>query len=110
MGQYPGPLVLDGGTGNHFWAERYDREITDIFDVQDELTDTLVGVIAPGIGGAERRRAKQNPPESLDTWNLYQRGMWHLHRRTSDRMKEEVLEARALFEHLMHEDEAETLA
>ena len=90
--------LIEGKTGNHIWAERYDREITDIFDVQDELTDTLVGAIAPGIGSAERERAKQNPPENLDTWNLYQRGMWHLHRRTRDGMKEELLEARAFFE------------
>ncbi len=96
--------LIDGETGNHIWAERYDREITDIFDVQDELTDTLVGAIAPGIGGAERRRAKQKPPESLDVWDLYQRGMWHLHRRTRDRMKEELLEARALFENAIKID------
>ena len=96
--------LIDGKTGNHLWAERYDREITDIFDVQDELTDTLVGAIAPGIGSAERQRAKQNPPESLDTWDLYQRGMWHLNRRTSDGMKEEMLEARALFEDVIKRD------
>jgi TolB-like protein/Flp pilus assembly protein TadD len=90
--------LIDGETGNHIWAERYDREITDIFDVQDELTETLVGAIAPGIGGAERQRAKQKPPESLDTWDLYQRGMWHLHRRSLGRMDEELLEARAQFE------------
>ncbi|MCZ6447023.1 MAG: tetratricopeptide repeat protein, partial [Alphaproteobacteria bacterium] len=75
-----------------------------IFDVQDELTETLVGAIAPGIGGAERQRAKQKPPESLDTWDLYQRGMWHLNQRTLDGMKEELLEARALFEDVIKRD------
>ena len=89
--------LIDGQTGNHIWAERYDREITDIFDVQDELTETLVGAIAPGIGGAERQRAKQKPADNLDVWDLYQRGMWHLRRRTLGRMEEELLEARALF-------------
>ncbi len=95
--------LIEGETGNHIWAERYDREITDIFDVQDELTETLVGAISPGIGSAERLRAKQSPPETLDTWNLYQRGMWHLHRRTREGMKE-LLEARAFFEKAMNLD------
>ncbi|MFT5440346.1 MAG: adenylate cyclase [Alphaproteobacteria bacterium] len=95
--------LIDGQTGNHIWAERYDREVTDIFDVQDELTETLVGAITPGIGSAERQRAKQSPPESLDTWNLYQRGMWHLHRRTLKGMNE-LLEARAFFEKAIGRD------
>jgi len=95
--------LIDGETGDHIWAERYDREIEDIFDVQDELTETLVGAIAPGIGAAERQRAKQSPPENLDTWNLYQRGMWHLHRRTLEGQKE-LLEARAFFEQAIARD------
>jgi adenylate cyclase len=95
--------LIDGESGDHIWAERYDREIEDIFDVQDELTETLVGAIAPGIGAAERQRAKQSPPENLDTWTLYQRGMWHLHRRTREGMSE-LLEARALFEKAMDRD------
>jgi TolB-like protein/Flp pilus assembly protein TadD len=89
--------LIDGQTGNHIWAERYDREITDIFDVQDEVTETLVGAIVPGISGAERQRAKQISPESLSVWDLYQRGMWHLRKRTIGRMEEDLLEARALF-------------
>jgi len=96
--------LIEGETGNHIWAERYDREIKDIFDVQDELTETLAGAISPGIGTAERQRAKQNPPERLDTWTLYQLGMWQLRRRTPDRMKDETLEARALFEQAMKLD------
>jgi adenylate cyclase len=93
--------LIEAETGNHIWAERYDREITDIFDLQDELTETLVGAIAPGIGNAERQRAKQNPPDNLGVWDLYQRGMWHLRRRTRGRMEEELHEARALFEKAM---------
>ena len=96
--------LVDGQTGNHIWAERYDREIKDIFDVQDELTEILVGAIAPGIGSAERQRAKQKPPDNLDVWDIYQRGMWYLRQRTPDRMKEEVLEARALFEKTIKRD------
>jgi len=96
--------LIEGETGNHIWAERYDREITDIFDVQDELTETLVGAIFPGISSAERQRAKQKPPDNLDVWDIYQRGMWYLRQRTPDRMKEEVLEARALFEKTIKRD------
>ena len=96
--------LIDGKSGDHIWAERYDRQITDMFDVQDELTERLVGAIAPGIASAERQRAKQAPPESLDVWNIYQRGMWLLRRRTPDRMKEEALEARALFQRAIERD------
>ena len=90
--------LINTRSGDHVWAEKYDCNLADLFDVQDELTETLVGAIAPGIGGAERQRAKQKPPETLDVWDFYQRGMWHLHRRTLGRMDEELLEARALFE------------
>jgi adenylate cyclase len=93
--------LIDGQSGNHIWAERYDREIADIFDVQDELTETLSGTIVPGISSAERQRAKQISPESLGVWDLYQRGMWHLRKRTIGRMEDEQLAARALFEKAM---------
>lgn len=69
--------LIDGQTGNHVWAQRYDRQIEDIFELQDELTVTLVGEIEPELSEAERARAKSNPPENVDAWNFYQRGQWH---------------------------------
>ena len=86
--------LIDGSTGNHLWAERYDRELADIFDVQDEITQTVAGAIEPELVKAEQQRAKRKPSERLDAWDCYHRGMWHISRRS----KEEIAEARRLFE------------
>ncbi len=67
--------LIDAPTGNHLWAERFDRELQDIFQVQDEVTEAIVGAIAPEIGNVERERAQRRSPESLDAWGLYQRGL-----------------------------------
>ncbi|MFQ6018080.1 MAG: tetratricopeptide repeat protein [Kiloniellaceae bacterium] len=76
--------LIDAATGNHVWAERYDRELADIFDLQDEMTATIVGAIEPELSAAERERAKRKPPDNLDAWDRYQRGLWHLWRYTRD--------------------------
>jgi adenylate cyclase len=70
--------LIEAETGNHVWAERYDRDLADIFAVQDEITDAVTIAIAPAIGHAEQRRAIRKPPGSLDAWGAYQRGLWHL--------------------------------
>ena len=85
--------LIDGRTGNHVWANRYDRELEDVFAVQDELTETIVGALEPELGKAERERAKAKRPDNLDAWDLYQRGLSHLYR-VSD---SELTAARRLF-------------
>ena len=67
--------LIDGDTGNHIWAERYDRDLEDIFELQDEITQTVVGAIEPELVLAERARAKSKPAENLAAWDFYQRGM-----------------------------------
>jgi adenylate cyclase len=67
--------LIDAGTGNHLWSERYDRELADIFAVQDEVTEAIVAAIAPEIGEVERQRSQRKTPDSLDAWGLYQRGL-----------------------------------
>ncbi len=67
--------LIDAETGNHLWAERYDRELEDIFAVQDEVTEAIVAAIAPEIGDVERERAQRKAPGNLDAWGLYQRGL-----------------------------------
>jgi adenylate cyclase len=74
--------LIDATTGNHVWAERYDRDLSDIFALQDEMTQTIVGAIEPELGNVERERARRKPPDSLDAWSCYQRGLWHLYRFT----------------------------
>src|SRR5882672_6655502 len=70
--------LIEAETGNHVWAERYDRDLADIFAVQDEISQAVTIAIAPAIEDAERQRAMRRPPESLDAWAAYQRGLWHL--------------------------------
>ena len=86
--------LVDAATGNHIWAERYDRELADIFALQDEITETLVAALQGEVGEFERERAHRKPPGSLDAWDSYQRGMWHLWRFNA----EDLSEARRLFE------------
>ena len=70
--------LIDGSNGKHIWAERYDRELKDIFDVQDEITQTVVGTIGPHLDRAEQERALKKTPENLDAWDFVQRGWWYL--------------------------------
>ncbi len=70
--------LIDATTGQHVWAERYDRELADIFALQDEMALTIVGAIEPELSAAERERAARKAPEDLDAWETYQRGLWHL--------------------------------
>ena len=76
--------LVEAETGKHVWAERYDRDLTDIFAVQDEIAEAVTIAIAPAIADAERKRAMRRPPGSLDAWAAYQRGMWHLGRGNAD--------------------------
>jgi adenylate cyclase len=70
--------LIDAETGNHIWAERYDREIKDIFAIQDEITLAVTKAIRPAVADAEQWRALRKPPEKLSAWEAYQRGLWHL--------------------------------
>jgi adenylate cyclase len=70
--------LIDAVAGNHLWAERYDRDRTDVFAVQDEITRAVTNAIGPAISQAELRRALRKPPGGLDAWEAYQRGLWHL--------------------------------
>ena len=76
--------LLDGTSGNHLWAERYDRDLEDIFDLQDELTQTIVGAIEPELNKAEQARARLKKPDNLGVWDIYQRGMSELHKLTAE--------------------------
>ncbi len=75
--------LIDATTGNHVWAARYDRELEDIFALQDEITETILAAIEPEITAVELERALRKPPTSLAAWDHYQRGMWHMYRYTA---------------------------
>ena len=85
--------LIDGGSGNHVWAQRYDRNLEDIFSVQDEITETLAGAIEPELGKAERERARTRRPDDLRAWDLCQRGLWHTYKRT----RQDLADAQHMF-------------
>ncbi len=72
--------LIDALTGRHVWVERYERELEDIFAVQDEITEAIAGAIAPAFVTAEERRARRKAPENFDAWDYAMRGTWHLWR------------------------------
>ena len=76
--------LVEAESGNHFWAERYDRDLADIFAVQDEIAEAVTIAIAPAVAEAEQHRAMRKPPGSLDAWAAYQRGLWHFSKFTTN--------------------------
>jgi adenylate cyclase len=72
--------LIDAGSGVHVWAERFDRDLSDIFAVQDEITARVTAVIEPALAEAEQQRVLRKPPERLDAWEAYQRGLWHFYK------------------------------
>jgi adenylate cyclase len=67
--------LIDAETGNHVWAQKFDRDVEDLFAVQDEVTSAIIGALAPEISQAEIERVRRKPPDSLDAWGLYQKGL-----------------------------------
>ncbi len=67
--------LIDAETGHHVWAEKYDRELQDIFAVQDELTQKIAGIVAPTLEDTEHRRSMAKAPTNLNAWDCYLRGM-----------------------------------
>ena len=72
--------LIDATTGTHLWADRFDGDLADIFDLQDEVTARVVGTIAPKLEKAEMDRARRKPTESLDAYDYYLRGLAAFHR------------------------------
>ena len=83
--------LVDASTGAHLWANRIDGEIGDIFDLQDQVTESVVGAIAPAVEKAEIERAKRKPTESLDAYAIYLRGMAKVYQFASQEANEEAL-------------------
>ena len=69
--------LIKAASGGHLWAERYDRDLTDIFAVQDDIAGSVSAAILPTVERSERERAARTPPGSLDAWECYHRGLWH---------------------------------
>jgi len=69
--------LVETHSGAHVWAERYDRALGDIFELQDEITLSVIGAIEPSLREAEIERAKRKRPENLDAYDLYLRALPH---------------------------------
>jgi TolB-like protein len=80
--------IVDATTGRHLWADRFEGVLGDIFELQDRLSESVVGAIATQLERAEIRRAKQKPTESLDAYDCYLRGMASFHQRTRQAIDE----------------------
>jgi TolB-like protein/class 3 adenylate cyclase len=91
--------LIDAETGNHLWAERFDKSLADLFDMQDEIVARLAGALNTQLAAAEARRAEQAPnPDSMD---LYFQGLaWY----NKGRTPEHVAQARSFFDRALNAD------
>src|SRR6266478_2224802 len=83
--------LVDTATGAHLWADRIDGGLGDIFDLQDQVTESVVGAIAPAVEKAEIERARRKPTESLDAYALYLRGLAKFYQYGSRQANDEAL-------------------
>ncbi len=86
--------LIDTSTGHHIWAEKFDRQLDDVFALQDEITQRIVAILEPVLGRAEAQRVQAKPPDNLDAWDLCLRARAFLDEWTD----EATDKARALFE------------
>jgi TolB-like protein/cytochrome c-type biogenesis protein CcmH/NrfG len=98
--------LIDATDGHQVWADRYDRALEDIFAVQDEITHSIIGAIAPGIVAAEIRRLHGKEAAELGLWERVMRAHWHVSRLS----REDCLEAFRLLEEVLQRDAGNAMA
>ncbi len=76
--------LIDAAHGIHLWADKYDREMENIFQLQDEITNRVIGSVLPQILAAEAARIRRKPPQSLDAWDLVMQALPHMWRVSAD--------------------------
>lgn len=76
--------LINTATGHHVWAERYDRQIDDIFALQDEITARIAAIIEPAIAAAEHKQLATRPPRELSAWDLCIQGQYLIYESTRD--------------------------
>src|SRR5258706_157185 len=90
--------LIDTATGAHRWAERYDRELLDVFAVQDEVARTIVAILAAHVKRAEIERTLLKPPAAWEAYEYYLRGVEAFFLHQSRRTKASLYDARRLLE------------
>ena len=92
--------LIDGSTGGHIWAERYDRELADIFAVQDEVTREIVSALAPTLAKTGQQPSRREPTDNLEAYDWFLRGReqwWQLTKQSNQ-------DARSMFERAIELD------
>ena len=92
--------LIDATTGGHLWAERFDRDLTDIFAVQDDVTQHIVGALALNLTEGDRQRLATEHTDNLEAYDCFLRGRELWHRLT----KETTIEARDLLQRAIELD------
>jgi len=92
--------LIECVSGNHLWAERYDGTLDDIFDLQDQITESIVTEIEPELGRQERDTVKRKPTSNLTAWDLLMRGIDHFNKADADN----VQTARSFFDKAVDQD------
>jgi adenylate cyclase len=92
--------LIDAPSGEHVWAETYDRDVADVFALQDEISSTIAASLVGDLTRAEAERALQQGTDNLEAWSLYQLGLQHADRYT----REGWIEAARLFERAVELD------
>jgi TolB-like protein len=89
--------LIDATTGNHVWAENYDRALEDIFAVQDEVTRNIAAALEPELFASEGQRVESKHPASLDAWDYFLRAQMHIYTGTQeDNLKAQQLARKAI--------------
>jgi adenylate cyclase len=70
--------LLEAETGAHLWADRFDGAMEDLFDLQDQITERVVGIVEPSLQRSEIERSRRKRPDSVDAYDLYLRALPHL--------------------------------
>jgi adenylate cyclase len=76
--------LIESETGGHLWADRFESSLEDIFELQDQMTTSVVGAIGPKLDQAEMERVKRKPVENFDAYDCFLRGMANLYEQTQD--------------------------
>src|SRR5262249_15728914 len=76
--------LIDASSSAHLWADRFEGTIEDVFELQDQVTASVVGAIAPRLRQAEIERARHKPTESLDAYDLFLRGLANIYKWTRE--------------------------
>ena len=92
--------------GSHLWTERYDGQMDDIFDLQDQITERIVTLVAPQVEAHEREKRISSPRVGVTAWELMQKALWHTYRYS----RGEFAQARSLFKQIIELDPRFALA